>query len=310
MERSHQESEMLFGAKRTKLQDPRKMLSSPQMPCEREDRSYFRKVAKQPRQRFTPWLQDQIEKKDIEGLEWIDKERGIFKVPWVRVDKPEFEPAHAELFKRWAQHTGKYRRGDQADPSTWKTRFRCALRKMQEIKEIRELGKLEGSNPYRAFKFEPKPKDGTLNSTPRPGRRPAGKTLSRRRSSSSSDSTSSTETGGTGEALSQAYAAQDFYPYYCPPMDWDINEVICQMFMPNCPADWDMSIYFPESIQSQFGFSTDRGSSIYTGQRNQELNYHDLQPRAWDSYPAQDGYDASSMYSEVLPFRYSQMMRE
>ena len=158
MERSHQESEMLFGAKGTKLQDPRKMLSSPQMPCEREDRSYFRKVAKQPRQRFTPWLQDQIEKKDIEGLEWIDKERGIFKVPWVRVDKPEFEPAHAELFKRWAQHTGKYRRGDQADPSTWKTRFRCALRKMQEIKEIRELGKLEGSNPYRAFKFEPKPK--------------------------------------------------------------------------------------------------------------------------------------------------------
>ena len=120
------------------------------------DRSYVRGVAKQ-RQRFTPWLVEQIDSGDIDGLEWIRKEQGIFKVPWVRVDKPEFElETHAELFKRWAQHTGKYRQGDQPDPSTWKTRFRCALRKMQEIVEIKELGCLEGSKPYRAFKFEPK----------------------------------------------------------------------------------------------------------------------------------------------------------
>lgn len=132
------------------------MLSRLSLSCDRKDRPYSRRVTKKPRQRFTPWLHDQIEKGDIEGLEWINKEEGIFRVPWVRVDKPEFEPGHAELFKRWAFHTGKYRKGDQPDPSTWKTRFRCALRKMQEIKEIRELGKLEGNKPYRAFKFEPK----------------------------------------------------------------------------------------------------------------------------------------------------------
>lgn len=123
------------------------MLSRLSISCDRKDRPYSRRVTKKPRQRFTPWLHDQIEKGDIEGLEWINKEEGIFRVPWVRVDKPEFEPGHAELFKRWAFHTGKYRKGDQPDPSTWKTRFRCALRKMQEIKEVRELGKLEGNKP-------------------------------------------------------------------------------------------------------------------------------------------------------------------
>ena len=119
------------------------------------DRSdaYIPRVAKQ-RQRFTPWLKNQIVSGDIDGLEWIDVDKGVFKVPWVRVDKPEFKQEDAELFRRWAEHTGKYRSGDQPDPSTWKTRFRCTLRKMKEITERKDLGNLEGSNPYRAFKFE------------------------------------------------------------------------------------------------------------------------------------------------------------
>ena len=134
----------------------RKMLSKLRVSSAENDRSYVRRVSKQ-RQRFTPWLKKQIDSGDIDGLEWIDVDKGLFKVPWVRVDKPEFElETHAELFRRWAQHTGKYRSGDQPDPSTWKTRFRCALRKMQEIVEIKDLGNLEGSKPYRAFKFEPK----------------------------------------------------------------------------------------------------------------------------------------------------------
>ena len=125
-----------------------------------KDRSVERRVSSRvpkERQRFTPWLEEQINRGNIDGLEWIEKDKGLFKVPWVRVDKPEFVlETHAELFKRWAQHTGKYRQGDQPDPSTWKTRFRCALRKMQEIVEIKELGSLEGSKPYRAFRFKPK----------------------------------------------------------------------------------------------------------------------------------------------------------
>jgi len=134
---------------------------SKKMRVSSEDRSCDRDIGisrlTKERQRFTPWLEEQINRGGIDGLEWIDREKGIFKVPWVRVDKPEFVlETHAELFKRWAQHTGKYRQGDQPDPSTWKTRFRCALRKMSEIVEVKELGSLEGSKPYRAFRFKPK----------------------------------------------------------------------------------------------------------------------------------------------------------
>ena len=137
------------------------MLSKKMRVSSAEDRSFQRGKGRsrltKERQRFTPWLEEQINRGGIDGLEWIDRDMGLFKVPWVRVDKPEFVlETHAELFKRWAEHTGKYRQGDQPDPSTWKTRFRCALRKMQEIVEVKELGSLEGSKPYRAFRFMPK----------------------------------------------------------------------------------------------------------------------------------------------------------
>ena len=48
-----------------------------------------RKGSKQ-RLHFTPWLKEQIESGDIYGVEWIDKDLGIFKSIWVRVDNPEF----------------------------------------------------------------------------------------------------------------------------------------------------------------------------------------------------------------------------
>jgi len=132
-----------------------------------EDRSVKREATlgePKERQRFTPWLEEQINRGGIDGLVWIDREKGLFKVPWVRVDKPEFVlETHAELFKRWAQHTGKYRQGDQPDPSTWKTRFRCALRKMPDIVEVKELGSLDG--PHRVFRFTSK---GTAKQRVRP----------------------------------------------------------------------------------------------------------------------------------------------
>lgn len=282
------------------------MLSRLSLSCDRKDRPYSRRVTKKPRQRFTPWLHDQIEKGDIEGLEWINKEEGIFRVPWVRVDKPEFEPGHAELFKRWAFHTGKYRKGDQPDPSTWKTRFRCALRKMQEIKEIRELGKLEGNKPYRAFKFEPKLKEGNPNSPKGPDRLHVP---SRRRSSCSSESTSSTEASVYGESHSQAYPTQDAFSWPFPSSESDLNEIEI-LLTQCCPSEFDMSMYFPGITQSQFGFSSDR-SSGYGGQREQEApSYHELQPTTWNTYPAQNGFDTSSVYNEGSSFSYFQMIQE
>ena len=59
-------------------------------------------------------------------------------------------------FQEWAVHTGRFTQGvDQADWPTWKTRFRCALTKLPDIKELKEQNQLEGNiaEPYRVYQF-------------------------------------------------------------------------------------------------------------------------------------------------------------
>lgn len=56
----------------------------------------------------------------------------------------------------WAVHTGRYRENvDQPDWPTWKTRFRCALTKLPDIKELKDLNRLDGQtdDPYRVYQF-------------------------------------------------------------------------------------------------------------------------------------------------------------
>ena len=48
---------------------------------ERNERSLSPRKGSKQRQQFTPWLKEQIESGDIDGLEWIDKELGIFSLP-------------------------------------------------------------------------------------------------------------------------------------------------------------------------------------------------------------------------------------
>lgn len=259
------------------------------------DRSLVRGVSTRvpkERKRFTPWLEEQIEEGDIDGLEWIEKDKGIFKVPWVRVDKPEFVlETHAELFKRWAEHTGKYRKGDQPDPSTWKTRFRCALRKMQEIVEIRELGSLEGSKPYRAFKFEPKLKDRSNACKRSPGKRnsrpPSLDSVESDNLSPMEPIRGPPDPLGVGRMLNPLQVCDE---YYRSPEGNIIGDFVGQVVMPeyNGPAynghfpivDWrdfvepimseDWDRYFPDGIRNQFGLS---GGSNY-GMRDQEASYY------------------------------------
>lgn len=259
------------------------------------DRSLVRGVSTRvpkERKRFTPWLEEQIEEGDIDGLEWIEKDKGIFKVPWVRVDKPEFVlETHAELFKRWAEHTGKYRKGDQPDPSTWKTRFRCALRKMQEIVEIRELGSLEGSKPYRAFKFEPKLKDRSNACKRSPGKRnsrpPSLDSVESDNLSPMEPIRGPPDPLGVGRILNPLQVCDE---YYRSPEGNIIGDFVGPVVMPeyNGPTynghfpivDWrdfvepimseDWDRYFPDGIRNQFGLS---GGSNY-GMRDQEASYY------------------------------------
>lgn len=54
-------------------------------------------------------------------------------------------------------HTGRFRQGvDDPDYPTWKTRFRCALNKLPDIQEVKDLSKLDGPDPFRAYRFMPR----------------------------------------------------------------------------------------------------------------------------------------------------------
>ncbi|XP_067052788.1 uncharacterized protein [Acropora muricata] len=109
------------------------------------------------RQRLRPWLEDKINSGKVPGLCWRDREKKEFRVSWKHAGKPDFNyEKDAMLFKLWAEHTGKYHDGESPDPSTWKTRFRCALHKMPDVVEVRVPHSLDEKDPYRVFRFTAK----------------------------------------------------------------------------------------------------------------------------------------------------------
>ncbi|XP_045193922.2 interferon regulatory factor 5-like isoform X2 [Mercenaria mercenaria] len=123
-----------------------------------------RNYTPETRQRMRPWLESQINNGQIRGLEWVDEQQKMFKVPWKHVGNREWSEDDGIIFKEWAVHTGRYREGvDQADWPTWKTRFRCALTKLPDIKELKQYNRLDGNTeePYRVYQFVPKNGDGT-----------------------------------------------------------------------------------------------------------------------------------------------------
>ncbi|RXM93132.1 Bone morphogenetic protein 7 [Acipenser ruthenus] len=54
----------------------------------------------------------------------------------------------------WAVYKGKFREGkDKADPSTWKTRLRCAMNKSTDFQEVPERSQLDISEPYKVYEI-------------------------------------------------------------------------------------------------------------------------------------------------------------
>ncbi|KAK3085246.1 hypothetical protein FSP39_000565 [Pinctada imbricata] len=106
------------------------------------------------RQRMRPWLEAKVNSGSIKGLQWIDKNQMIFRVPWKHGGKHDWNEEDSLIFKEWAIHTGRYREGvDASDYPTWKTRFRCALNKLPDIQEVKTFSKLDGPEPFRAYRF-------------------------------------------------------------------------------------------------------------------------------------------------------------
>lgn len=63
-------------------------------------------------------------------------------------------PPNPPCPQAWAVYKGKYHEGtDKADPSTWKTRLRCALNKSTDFQEVPERSQLDISEPYKVYQI-------------------------------------------------------------------------------------------------------------------------------------------------------------
>ncbi|XP_057288242.1 LOW QUALITY PROTEIN: dual specificity protein phosphatase 15 [Pezoporus wallicus] len=105
--------------------------------------------------RLKEWLIAQIDSGRYPGLRWENRHRTLFRIPWKHAAKQDYrQQQDAALFKAWAIYKGKHHEGtDKADPSTWKTRLRCALNKSTDFQEVPERSQLDISEPYKVYQI-------------------------------------------------------------------------------------------------------------------------------------------------------------
>uniref|UniRef100_UPI00398E9B1D interferon regulatory factor 1-like n=1 Tax=Pristiophorus japonicus TaxID=55135 RepID=UPI00398E9B1D len=109
------------------------------------------------RMRMRPWLELQIDTNTIPGLNWINKERKMFQIPWKHAARHGWNlETDASLFRNWAVHTGRFRQGlDSPEPKTWKANFRCAMNSLPDIEEVKDQSINKGSSAIRVYRMLP-----------------------------------------------------------------------------------------------------------------------------------------------------------
>jgi len=86
------------------------------------------------------WLVQQIDSGKYDGVEWLDKDKKVFKIPWTHSKKNGYRlERDAALFKEWAIHRGRYKGDTAKEASAWKINFRCALHGVKNIVEMPEI---------------------------------------------------------------------------------------------------------------------------------------------------------------------------
>lgn len=107
------------------------------------------------RLRLRAWIEQQADSGRLPGLEWEDREKGIFKVSWKHASRQCWSyPKDACVFEGWAIHSGRYRKGyDKPDPRRWKANFRCALNALPDIRELANQGIARGQDAYKVYQI-------------------------------------------------------------------------------------------------------------------------------------------------------------
>lgn len=106
------------------------------------------------RQKMRAWLKDRLNDGDVRGLDWHTKSSNTFKVSWRHAARQGWSSdTDADLFERWARHTGKFVDGDKPDPKRWKANFRCALNSLPDVRELSHLSVRRGNNAFKIYQF-------------------------------------------------------------------------------------------------------------------------------------------------------------
>ena len=122
------------------------------------------------RQKMRPWLVNLLLNEDVPSMQWENKKAGTFKIAWRHAARQGWNPSDdADLFERWARHTGKFIDGDEPDPKRWKANFRCALNSLPDVEELKDKSVRKGNNAYKIYRFldEKKMKSKNRNSKPK-----------------------------------------------------------------------------------------------------------------------------------------------
>uniref|UniRef100_A0A8C8ADW8 Interferon regulatory factor 7 n=1 Tax=Otus sunia TaxID=257818 RepID=A0A8C8ADW8_9STRI len=109
--------------------------------------------------RFGPWLVSAVSSGSYQGLCWTDPSRSAFRVPWKHNARKDITSSDLEVFKAWAQASGRYEACPE-DPAKWKTNFRCALRSTRMFVLLDDRSKC-GDDPHKVFAIpSTRPKHG------------------------------------------------------------------------------------------------------------------------------------------------------
>jgi len=55
------------------------------------------------------WLLLQVDERQVPGLEWLDDNKTLIKIPWVHGSKAVWSrDHHSKLFENWAIYTGMH----------------------------------------------------------------------------------------------------------------------------------------------------------------------------------------------------------
>lgn len=106
------------------------------------------------RLRMRPWLENIINSGKYPGVEWLDEEQKMFRLPWKHASRNGWTMNRdACLFQAWAEHTGKYKAKEKPNPKIWKANFRCALNSLPDMEEVMERRSTKGNNAFKVYRI-------------------------------------------------------------------------------------------------------------------------------------------------------------